>query len=183
VSLLELNDDNGIVLALDLPRYRCVKPRTQPEQPTITDLVTGLTPGGKSFTITAFGSLDGKPLVRVDTGVGVNLDEMTHGPQATKLFPWSLSIGCAPHPYAILYGVLTTPGQSVAAHTPQGAVALNTVPIEGRLHAKGQLVYGVFSALPSELTVLGANDSTVYSETLQTQATEAAQFCEGYAEP
>jgi hypothetical protein len=44
-------------------------------------------------------------------------------------------------------------------------------------------VYGVFSALPSELTVLGANGSTVYSESLAAQATEAAQFCEGYEEP
>jgi hypothetical protein len=41
----------------------------------------------------------------------------------------------------------------------------------------------VFSALPSELTVLGANGSTVYTENLQAKATEATQFCEGYAEP
>jgi hypothetical protein len=42
---------------------------------------------------------------------------------------------------------------------------------------------GVFSALPSELTILGANGSTLYTENLQAKATEAAQFCEGYAEP
>ena len=98
-------------------------------------------------------------------------------------FPWSLSIGCAPHPYAILYGILVPPGKSVTARTNQGAVALNVVPIDPHLHAKGPLVYGVFSELPYELTVLGANGSTVYSENLQTQATEVAQFCEGYAEP
>jgi hypothetical protein len=57
------------------------------------------------------------------------------------------------------------------------------VPIESRLHTKGQLVYGVFSALPSELTVLGADGSSVYTEDLQAKATEAAQFCEGYEEP
>jgi hypothetical protein len=52
------------------------------------------------------------------------------------------------------------------AQTPQGAVALNVVPVEPRVHAKGPLVYGVFSALPSELTVVGANGSTVYTESL-----------------
>jgi hypothetical protein len=69
------------------------------------------------------------------------------------------------------------------AATRQGTVALNIVPVEPRLHAKGPLAYGVFSTLPSELTVLGTSGSTVYTENLQTKATEAAQFCEGYAEP
>ena len=55
--------------------------------------------------------------------------------------------------------------------------------LEPRLHANGPLVYGAFSALPTELTVLGANGSIVYTENLQAQATEATQFCEGYAEP
>jgi hypothetical protein len=71
----------------------------------------------------------------------------------------------------------------VIARTPQGAIPLNVVPVEPRVHAKGPLVYGVFSALPSELAVLGANGSTVYTESLQAKATEAAQFCEGYVEP
>jgi hypothetical protein len=31
--------------------------------------------------------------------------------------------------------------------------------------------------------VLGANGSTLYTENLQAKATEATQFCEGYAEP
>jgi hypothetical protein len=72
----------------------------------------------------------------------------------------------------------------VTARTPQGVVALNVVPLEPRLHAKGPLVYGVFSALPTELMVLGdGNGTTVYTENLQAKAAEAAQFCEGYAEP
>ena len=75
------------------------------------------------------------------------------------------------------------PATSVVARTSQGAVTLNVVPVEPRVHPKGPLAYGVFSALPSELTVLGPNGSTVYTENLQAKATEAAQFCEGYAEP
>jgi hypothetical protein len=184
VSLVELNASDEVVLTLDLPRYRCRKPREQRELPTsVVELATGDTPKGEPFTIGAFGELDGEPFLSVDTGVNPQLDETTVGSQAPKAFPWSLTIGCAPHPYAILYGILAPPGKSVTAQTPQGVVALNVVPIEPHLRAKGPLVYGVFSALPSELTVLGANGSTVYTENLQAQATEAAQFCEGYAEP
>jgi hypothetical protein len=184
VSLVELNASAGVVLTVKLPRYRCVKPRNEPQElPTDTELASGRTPEGETFTISAFGSLNGEPFLSVDTGVDPGLNEPAIGLGASKAFPWSLSIGCAPHPYAILYGILLPPGKSVVAQTPQGAVALNVVLVEPRLHAKGPLVYGVFSALPSELTVLAANGSTVYTENLQAKATEAAQFCEGYAEP
>jgi hypothetical protein len=184
VSLVELNGGGGVVLTVKLPRYRCVKSRKEPEElATVTELASGRTPEGETFTIRAFGSLNGEPFLSVDTGVNPELNEPAIGLGASKAFPWSLSIGCTPHPYAILYGILLPPGKSVVAQTPQGAVALNVVPVQPRVHAKGPLVYGVFSALPSELTVLGANGSTVYTENLQAKATEAAQFCEGYAEP
>jgi hypothetical protein len=184
VSLVEVDAGGGVVLTVKLPRYRCVKPRKEPEEfPTATELASGRTPEGETFTISAFGSLDGEPFLSVDAGVDPELNEIAIGPGASKAFPWSLSIGCASHPYAIVYGILVPPGNSVVAQTPQGAVALNVVPLQSRVHAKGPLVYGVFSALPSELTVLGANGSTVYSENLRAKATEVAQFCEGYAEP
>jgi hypothetical protein len=184
VSVVELNAGGGAVLSVGLPRYRCVKSRTEPEGlPTVTELISAHTPEGEPFMINAFGSLNGEPFVSVNAGVDPGLTQPAIGLGASKAFPWRLSIGCTPHSYAILYGILAPPGGSVTARTPEGAVALNVVPIEPRLHAKGPLVYGVFSALPSELTVLGANGSTVYTENLQAKATEAAQFCEGYAEP
>jgi hypothetical protein len=185
VSLVELNAGGGVVLNVGLPRYRCVKPRKEPEElPTSTELASGRTPEGETFTISAFGTFNGEPVLSADTGVDPRLNEPAIGLGASKAFPWSLSIGCTPHPYAILYGILVPPGTSVVAQTPQqGAVALNVVPVEPRVHAKGPLAYGVFRALPSELTVLGANGSTVYTENLRAKAMEAAQFCEGYAEP
>jgi hypothetical protein len=190
VSLVELNASGSVVLTLKLPRYRCVKRRNEPEGlPTATELASGHTPEGERFTISVFGSFNTDPsniltpFLSIDTGVDPEINEPELGLGARKAFPWSLSIGCAPHPYAILYGLLTPPGKSVVAQTPQGAIDLNLVPIEPRLHAQGPLVYGVFSTLPSELTVLGANGSTVYAENLQAKVTEAAQFCEGYAEP
>jgi hypothetical protein len=184
VSLVELNAGGAVVLTVVLPRYRCVKPRRPPEElPTGAELTSGHTPEGEAFTISAFGNFNGEPFLSVDIGVAPELNEPPIGLGASKAFPWSLSIGCTPHPYAILYGILVPPGKSVVAGTPQGAVALNVVPVDPRVHAQGPLVYGVFSALPSELKVLGANGSTVYTENLQAKATEAAQFCEGYAEP
>lgn len=184
VSLVELNADGRVVLTVKLRHYRCVKRRTEPEGlPVSTELASGHTPDGEAFTISTFGSFNNEPFLSVDIGVDPGLKEIGLGPMAPKAFAWSLSIGCAPHPYVILYGILMPPGKSVVGQTPQGAVVLNVAPVEPRLHAKGPLVYGVFSALPSELTVLGANGSTVYTENLQAKATEAAQFCEGYAEP
>jgi hypothetical protein len=183
-SLVELNADGGVVLTLELPRYRCRKPREEPEEiPAVRVLASARTPEGELFTISTFGTFNGEPALSVDTGVDPELNEITLPPQAPKAFSWSLSIGCAPHPYAILYAILLPPGKSVMAQTPQGAIALNVFPVEPPVHAKGPLVYGVFSALPSELTVVGANGSTVYTENLQAKAAEAAQFCEGYAEP
>lgn len=185
VTLIELNADGVVELSLNLPRYRCVKTRERREIPArVVELATGNTPEGELFTISTLGNIDGEPpFVTVDVGVDPEVNETALGSKASRAFPWSLSLGCAPHPYAILYGILTPPGASVTAQTVQGAVALNVVPLESRLHAKGRLVYGVFSAPPSELTVLDANGSTVFTENLQVKAAEAAEFCEGYEEP
>jgi hypothetical protein len=184
VSLVELNGGGGVVLTLELPRYRCVKSREEPEAlPTATELASGRTPEGETFTISAFGSFNGEPFLSASTGVNPELNEPAIGLGAHKAFSWSLSIGCAPHPFAILYGILAPPGKSVVARTPAGLVALNVVTVERRVHAKGPLVYGVFSALPSELAIFGASGSSVYTENLQPEASDAAQFCEGYAEP
>ncbi len=184
ISLIELDSSGSAVLTLELPRYRCIKPRKELEEfPTPTKLASGRTSEGEPLTISAFGSLNGEPNLSVDIGVDPQLNEITIGPKAPKAFPWSLSIGCAPHPYAILYGILTAPGRSVVVQTPQGAVPLDMVPLKPRLHTKGQLAYGAFGALPTQLTVLATNGTTLYTENLQTKATEAAQFCEGYTEP
>lgn len=187
ISLIELDARGSVVLTLELPQYRCIKPRKEPEEiPTPATLASGHTPEGETFTISTFGSFNGKPVLGVDTGVDPELsEEITiepKKPNTPRPFPWSLSIGCAPHPYAILYGILAPPGRSVVAQTAQGAVTMNAVSLKPRLHAKERLVYGAFSALPSQLTILAADGKAIHTESLQAKATEAAQFCEGYAE-
>ena len=99
VSLVELNAGGGVVLTVGLPRYRCVKPRKEPEElPTGAELASGRTPEGEPFTISAFGSLNGEPFLSVDTGVDPELNEPALGLGASKAFPWSLSIGCSSAP-------------------------------------------------------------------------------------
>jgi hypothetical protein len=178
VSLVELDVHGGVVVTLELPRYHCRKSRHESSTglPTSKELASGHTPAGEPFAIRAFGTFNGQPALGIDP-------ELSEPLFATKAFSWSLSIGCAPNPYAIFYAILRPPGEAVTARTPQGVVPLNVVPLEPRLRAKGPLVYGVFNALPTELTVLGANGSIVYTENLQAKAAEATQFCEGYAEP
>lgn len=184
VSLVETTSGGDVVLSVRLPGYRCVKrPRQSHGAPTLTRLAGGRAPEGEPFTISALGGIGGDPFLSVDAGVDPEVGVRVLGAGASKAFPWQLSIGCAPHPFAILYGILAPPGTSVVAHTPHGAVPLNVVPVPPSVHAKGPLAYGVFDALPSELTVLGTSGSTIYSESLRAEATEAAQFCEGYAEP
>ena len=184
-TIVELNATGAVVLTLKLPRYRCVKHPGETEGlPTRTALTNATTPNGETFTISAFGALNsGVSSLGVDIGVDPEVGEMTIGAQAPKPYAWRLSIGCAPHPYAILYGILAPPGRSVVAQTPEGAVTLEAVPTETPTHAKGPLVYGVFGALPSELTVLGPSGTPVYTENLEAKASEAEQFCEGYVEP
>jgi hypothetical protein len=89
---------------------------------------------------------------------------------------------CQPHEFAIVYGILSPPGDSVLARTPAGLVPLTKVAIAADLHSGGPLVYGVFSTLPSELVVLRSDGSTLYSESLATKGKEEAEFCAGYAE-
>ena len=59
VSLVELNAGGSTVLTMRLPRYRCVKRSNEPEELlTTTELASGRTPEGETFTISTFGSFN-----------------------------------------------------------------------------------------------------------------------------
>ena len=101
---------------------------------------------------------------------------------AKKAFPWSRVKGCPPRPFVLLFGILQAPGDSVLARTPEGLVALSKLALAPDLGAAGPLVYGAFSAIPSELIVRRNDGSTLYSESLAAKAKEDTEFCEGLAE-
>jgi hypothetical protein len=186
VSLTELNRDGKVVRVVGLGAQRCRKePPTQ--GPTFVTLVSGLTPAGERFTIE--GTLVHFAGSQEGFTVGANLEgsPQDNGESETRLgkpkaYPWSLEIQCPPHEAAIVYGILSAPGDSVLARTDEGLVLLTTVALASNLDAEGPLVYGVFSKVPLELIVRDSDGSTLYSESLVVRANEEAEFCAGYTE-
>ncbi len=186
VSLTELNVSGGVVLVVKLRATRCRK-ESPTEGPTFVNLVSGLTPEGESFTIE--GTVVHFGHDQTSFGVSVNLGA---GPQDTgegeirqgkpKAYASSLAVQCQPHQAAIVYGILSAPGDSVLARTSEGLVPLTSVVLASDLHAEGPLVYGVFSKVPLELVVRNSDGSTVYSESLVARANEETEFCAGYTE-
>jgi hypothetical protein len=108
--------------------------------------------------------------------------EQDFGPHGRSAFKPQASAGCQPQPYAIVYGLLKAPGDSVLALVSGKLVPLRTVAIPAHLHAGGVLAYGVFSPVPTELVIRNASGATVASENLSEAATESTETCEGEAE-
>ncbi|HTW41371.1 MAG TPA: hypothetical protein VMD79_03560 [Solirubrobacteraceae bacterium] len=102
-----------------------------------------------------------------------------HGRQT---FTPRASSGCQPQPYAIVYGVLKAPHDTVLALVAGRLVPLRKVLIPARMHAGGVLVYGAFSPLPTALLVRGARGRTISREDFAQQARSVTETCEGEAE-
>jgi len=185
VSLTELAGNGSVVRVVGLARQRC-PPKSTIGPLRFVDLVQATTPEGEPFTITGvlvgFGRNRTSLELAITAGMRNVEESRIEVGGKPKAFPWSLAAECPPHPYSIIYGILSPPGASVLARTPTGLVPLTAVPLAADLHAKGPLVYGVFAALPSELIVRSSNGATLYTESLAARAKEEAEFCEGYEE-
>jgi len=92
------------------------------------------------------------------------------------------SDGCEPEPYAIVYGLLKDPRDTVLARVSGKLVSLRKVAIPTHLHAGGVLAYGAFSPLPSELLVRGPGGKIIASENRGEAAQADTETCEGEAE-
>jgi hypothetical protein len=92
------------------------------------------------------------------------------------------STGCLPQPYAIVYGLLKAPRDTVLARVSGTLVPLRKVAIPARLHAGGVLVYGAFTPMPTELLVRNASGRTVDRRDLSQAAKSETETCEGEAE-
>lgn len=187
VSLTELDASGRPVKTLKVG-FRCHRERS-PRGPTFVTLAHGMTPENEPFTIQ--GVLVHFDRNQTSFSLTLGLTSLNHGGEEgsselsgpkSKTFPWSLGNECQPHEFAIIYGILTAPGDSVLAQTQAGLVALTKVELAPSLHSDGPLFYGTFTTMPSELIVRRADGSTLYAESLVTKAKEEAEFCEGYAE-
>jgi hypothetical protein len=92
------------------------------------------------------------------------------------------SDGCEPEPYAIVYGLLKAPRDTVLARVSGKLVPLRKVAIPARLRAGGVLAYGAFSPLPSELLVRSPAGKIIASEDQSGAAKADTETCEGEAE-
>lgn len=109
--------------------------------------------------------------------VGVHLKSKPSTPFALKM-----RTGCQPHEYAILYGVLKAPTDTVLARSSGSLQPLRRVRIPASLHAHGVLAYIALPAVPSELLVRTPTGKTVFTERLAGRALETKETCEGEAE-
>jgi len=103
-------------------------------------------------------------------------------PNGARALEPMASDGCEPQPYAIIYGLLRTPRDTVLARVSGNLVPLRKVTIPTREDAGGVLVYGAFSPLPTELVIRNENGKTVNVRNLAQAARSETEICEGEAE-
>jgi hypothetical protein len=200
VSVTEL-DSQGKVLASRKLRHsaRC-PPRHQneptPEFLSAVKLATGRVPHGPAFAITVQRTRFGK---QVETNLEVNVSHeesigsvlvaaQSFGGETRlgghpKLFELKSEAGCAPHEYAILYGVLSSPPDTVLAKTRHGLVRFHRAPIPAKARLQGELEYLALDSTPREVIVRSPQGRTVLREDLRRVAGEHRETCEGEAEP
>jgi hypothetical protein len=187
VSLTELDAAGAVVRVQTITGHRtCRIPRSH--EPLFVSLAQGTTPTGTKFRIEgshgiSFGQ--GQPPVELSLSSGQEfVAEETIGKYPLeKTFSWSLGQECAPQEWAVVYGLLKSPGASVTAVTSAGEVALTVAPIPASLHPGSVLAYGAFTQVPSRLIVRDGSGQVIGSEDLTSRMTGHREFCEGYEEP
>lgn len=188
VSLTLLNSHDAVIAVARLPRPSgCAPPPSPSTRPTELAVVTD--PDGSSFEIRGEDSsfrhrhtlhleatsqqTEGEPLL--------SLTAPASGQTASGQLQWNLSSSCEPTD-TLVYGLLKTPADRVLARTPGGLAQLSTAAIPKRLHAAGELVYGAFATLPTELVLQAPDGSTLAAVSFAAQDREAAEYCAGYDE-
>ncbi len=197
VSLTELDEQGRTVAMLKLPAVvECSRNPVKYFAGGIVRLAHGSVPQGPSFTIRGeryrelghvhfelkleasneeelFGGGGGLLSLRLEEG---------SGPPGKQSFQPQTSNGCKPRPYAIIYGLLKAPGDTVLARVAGGLVPLSKVAIPEHLHAGGVLAYGAFSPIPTELVIRDGRGRTIDRRDLSEAAKANTETCEGEAE-
>jgi len=166
--------------------------RERPSRRTRT-LAGGTLPGGGTFTIegtlTTFGKhksfeLEAETSGEASGGGGAleALSAISLGPHGAPAFETQLKTGCEPAEFAILYGVLRHPRDTVMVRAAGTLVPLRRAAIPKRLHAGGELAYIALPGVPEELIVRTPKGKTVLHEDLRKSARDAHEVCEGEAE-
>ena len=137
-----------VVRVVKLTETRCEVEGGPHEGPTFVPLANGSTPGGEPFRIEGVLVHAGHHQTFFNLSLEADVEGRTNeshaeGPigQTRRPFSWSLTTGCPPHSFSIIYGTLAAPGVSVSALTPAGLIPLTEMQLAANLHAAGPLFY------------------------------------------
>lgn len=200
VSLTEFDGSGNTLTVLKLPRVvECTKRLIKFFPGGNVRLVHGSVRQGPSFTIRAehfreLGQAHFELKFEVSNeeegflglgagGAGAALEEGIGSQRGgAETFEAHSSTGCKPQPYAIVYGLLKNPHDTVLAQVSGNLVPLKEVAIPARMHAGGVLAYGVFTPLPTALVTRNASGKTISTVNLSGAAQTTTETCEGEAE-
>ena len=211
VSLTEVDVHGRALRTVKLPgTAACVKQSLKRPHSVIRTIASGSLPQGPSFSINGERShrfsiggerSSAKSATHFDLSVEVAVEEgagglvsgaggivvggsSVGGTPTPKSSPFALQMatGCQPHEYAILFGVLSAPADTVLARSSGSLQPFQRVRIPASLHVRGVLAYIPLAAVPSEVLVRTPTGKTVFTENLANRASEARETCEGEAE-
>jgi hypothetical protein len=188
VSLTEIAGDGRVLRTVVLKAIHGCRRRPQPPQPISTLLVRGQSPTGRPFAIVGdtFFDVEGRSHRVTATFqallIGGPEEETLHRERSASPLSLHIAHACPPASYTIFYGRLAPRGVAVLARTSTGLLPLARVAIPARMHARGALVWGVFTSFPAELVVEGHGGRVLRRVPLAPRAREDAEFCEGYGE-
>ncbi len=199
VSLTELDASGTPLLTIKLsPQSAC--PRNVPAAPKPPEslpgggiVAVGRVPRGPQFVITGFrmrfqGRIENNFSIMVMSeellGYSASGESIEIGGPRPRPSPFELQseTGCRPHEYAIIYGLLKAPKDTVLVRTGTGFRALRRVPIPRSMHLHGVVAYVALSAFPREILVRTPAGKTMFAEKLTRRAHEDREICEGEAE-
>jgi hypothetical protein len=197
VSLTELDAHGRELRTVKLPRLaECTANPVHYLPGGLRTILRATAPGGPRFSIVGKHyrfqgrvHFDLSIEVGEETGIesfGGSIIEVGPLNSGTKREPSPFSpqieTGCNPHEYAIVYGLLKAPGDTVLARISGSLRPLRRVAIPASLHAGGVLAYIALPSVPSELLVRTPGGKTIATEKLTDLARETSERCAGEAE-
>lgn len=202
ISFTEVDGQGKALRTVKLPlTAKCVEQSQKRPPSVIRTIASGSLPQGPSFSINGERSsgfsivgerssaisathFDLRAEVAAEGGLGDFISggiavggSSVGGSPTPKRSPFALQIatGCQPHEYAILYGVLRAPADTVLARSSGSLQPFQRVRIPASLHVRGVLAYIPLPAVPSEVLVRTPTGKTVFTEDLAHRASEAKE--------
>jgi hypothetical protein len=182
VSLTELDAHGRTLRTHKLPRIvDCTKHALKFLPGGIRTIVKDRAPGGAVFSIIGerysfLGGIHFALKVEIKNGGGGGESASGQKPNVLSTALWT---GCLPHPYAVVYGLLKAPRDTVLARVSGVLHALRHVALPASLHTKGVLVYLAAPAVPSELIVRSSDGQTIITEKYGKFEAERLEECQG----